>query len=220
MKTLNKLLVVAFIALMTSCTNNSPSKETAADTTAVEEVDETAIAQQQIVTAFPSVYQFFTQQDSSFAPQKFVETETDTLQASPALPANGKELKSFYPYFIYNPDSSYAIDLYSSNVVLTNRAGKTVAKAAGPDTEVGLINTRNNTRKRIYFGGSSSAVLDAKWLNNQEFLIMTGEVIKDKAFSPTILKYAVPANTVQHFIYDDTLRIRPAEYTGGKLVAQ
>jgi hypothetical protein len=220
MKLYPKLFVVAGLALITSCNNSSTPKEAREDSSAVEEVDETAIAQQQIVSAFPSVYQFFSQQDTSFAPQKFVETQTDTLQAAPVLAINEKALKPYYPYLIYSPDSAYAIDLYSYNIVLVNRNNKTIGKAGGPDTEVGLVDVKNHTRKRIYFGGSSSAVLDAKWLNNQEFLVMTGEIIKDKAFSPVILKFSIPANTLQHFIYDDTLSVRPADYEDKRLPIQ
>jgi hypothetical protein len=110
MKVYTKLFVAAGIALITSCNNRPAPKETREDRSTVE-VDETAIAQQQIVAAFPDVYQFFSRQDTSFAPQKFVETETDTLQAAPALAAIEKVLKPYYPYLIYSPGSSHAIDL-------------------------------------------------------------------------------------------------------------
>ena len=214
MKLIVKLFFIAGVALITSCINNSTSKENTADTTEV--VDETAIAQQQLAAAFPEEYQFFKNQDSSFTPQKFVETETDTIHTEPALAVN-ETLKKYYPYFIYNPDSTYAIDLYSYNIVLVNKDGKTVGKAGGPDTEVGLVDLKNHTRRRVYFGGSSSAVLNAKWINDNEFLLMTGEIIKDEAFSPTVLKYTLPAHTLVRFVYEDTLSVRPSEYVDARL---
>lgn len=217
MKLIVKLFFVAGIALATSCNNNSASEENAADTTEV--VDETAIAQQQLATAFPQEYQFFKKQDSSFTPQKFAETETDTVHTEPAL-AVGEGLKKYYPYLIYNPDSSYAIDLYSYNIVLINKNGKTIGKAGGPDTEVGLVDLKNNTRRRIYFGGSSSVVLNAKWINDNEFLLMTGEIIKDEAFSPTVLKYTLPNHILVRFVYEDTLNIKPSEYKDARLQIQ
>ncbi|MGN6401422.1 MAG: hypothetical protein ACTHMD_13275, partial [Flavisolibacter sp.] len=187
------------------------------DTTEV--VDETAITQQQLATAFPEEYQFFKNQDSSFTAQKFVETEIDTVHTEPAL-AVSETLKKYYAYFIYNPGSSYAIDLYSYNIVLVKKNGTTVGKAGGPDTEVGLVDIKNNTRRRIYFGGSSSAVLNAKWINDNEFLLMTGELIEDESFNPTILKYTLPDHTLVRFVYEDTLKIKPSEYKDVRLQIQ
>lgn len=215
MKLFKKLLPALSLAFLISCNDTSTASNDAEDSTAVE-IDETALAQQQIAAAFPDVYQFFAKQDSTFSPQKFMETEADTMQVAPALPAN-EELKSYHPYFIYNADSSYAIDLYSYNIVLTQRNGKTIGEAGGPDTEVGLVNLKNNTRQRIYFGGSSSAVLDAKWVDNNTFLLMTGEIIKDYAFDPMVIKYTLPQHTIQRFVYEDTLSVRPSEYQDSRL---
>ena len=205
--------------LIMSCNNNNDTATTENTTDTTEVVDETAIAQQQLATAFPEEYQFFKNQDSSFTAQKFVETETDTVHTEPAL-AVSETLKKYYPYFIYNPDSTYAIDLYSYNIVLVTRNGKTIGKAGGPDTEVGLVDIKNNTRRRIYFGGSSSAVLNAKWINDNEFLLMTGELIKDSSFNPTILKYTLPDHTLVRFVYEDTLKIKPSEYKDVRLQIQ
>jgi hypothetical protein len=217
MSVFRKLFAVIGFAFLISCNNNSTvSNDAEAQDSTETEIDETALAQQQIAAAFPAVYQFFAKQDSLFAPQKFVETEADTVQATTALP-NTQELKAFYPYFIYNTDSSYAIDLYSYNILLVNKNGTTIGEAGGPDTEVGLVDLKNNTRRRVYFGGSSSAVLDANWINNNSFLLMTGEIVKDDAFSPTILKYTLPDHSVQRFIYDDTLSVRPSEYQDKRL---
>ncbi|MGN6163610.1 MAG: hypothetical protein ACTHOF_03635 [Flavisolibacter sp.] len=208
---------MAAIVLVASCNNNATNTENTTDTTEV--VDETAIAQQQLAAAFPEEYQFFKSQDSSFTSQKFIETETDTVHNEPAL-AVSESLQKYYPYFIYNPDSTYAIDLYSYNIVLVTKNGKTIGKAGGPDTEVGLVDIKNNTRRRIYFGGSSSAILNAKWINDNEFLLMTGELIKDSSFNPTILKYTLPSHTLVRFVYDDTLKMKPSEYKDARLQIQ
>jgi hypothetical protein len=126
-------------------------------------------------------------------------------------------LKSYYPLFIYNADSSYAIDLYSYNVILQKRNGKIIADQAGPDTEVALVDLKNKTRKRIYFGGSSSAVLDAKWINNEELFLLTGEIIDASKFQPQVLLYKLSDSSAREFVYTDTLRVSIKDYTDRRL---
>ncbi|HVW99642.1 MAG TPA: hypothetical protein VHA52_04250 [Candidatus Babeliaceae bacterium] len=157
----------------------------------------------------------FSQQDSSFSASRFSEATTDTA-VNRALPLTAS-LKSFYPYFIYNPDSSYAIDLYSYNILFVKRKGKTVAEQGEPDTEVALIDFNRKTRKRIYFGGTSSAVLDAKWISKYRVLLLTGEVIGRTKFQPELLKYSVGDSTIQDFVYPDTLQLNISDYEDKRL---
>lgn len=198
-----------------ACNNNSSSETENKE--AVEEVEEPYAdpVKQEISSAFPAAYRFFSIQDSSFNAYKFEQMSSDT--------ANSPDLKlletsnSYSPLFIYNADSSYAIDLYSYNVVLHKRNGKTVANHAGPDTEVAVIDLKNKTRKRIYFGGSSSAVLDAKWINNDELFLLTGEIINQSQFQPLLLQYKVTDNSTNKFVYSDTLQLNTADYPDKRL---
>ncbi len=204
------------VLFLVACNNNenTASHPQSNDTTEVEEpvVD---VNQQEIVKAFPDAYQFFNQQDSTFNSGGFEETTSDTIQ-TPALKLSSA-LKSYAPYFIYNSDSSYAVDLYSYNILFVKRNGKTVAEAGGPDTEVGLIDLKNKTRKRIYFGGASSAVMDAKWVNNTQFLLLTGEIIDDTKLQPQLIKYTVDGSVATDFVYDDTLQVKVSDYRDKRL---
>lgn len=206
---------VTLVLLLAACNNeNTANPPQSNDTTEVEEpvVD---VSRQEIANAFPDAYQFFNQQDSTFNAGRFEETTSDTIH-TPALKLSNT-LKSYAPYFIYNADSSYAVDLYSYNILFVKRNGKTVAEAGGPDTEVGLIDLKNKTRKRIYFGGASSAVMDAKWINNTQFLLLTGEIINDTKFQPQLIKYTVSDSVETDFVYDDTLQVKVSDYRDKRL---
>lgn len=202
------------IAFTIGCANNASNEQKAGKTSEVEEpyVDS---AQQQIEIAFPGTYNFFQQQDSSFDISNFEEVGFDSV-IHRSLPVT-EGLKAYYPYFIYNSDSSYAVDLYSYNVLFVNRRGKTVAQKGEPDTEVALVDLKNNTRKRIFFGGSSSVVLDAKWIDNHRFLLLTGEVVEGNEFRPAVLRYDVNTNLLDHFVYNDTLHLNAADYSDRRL---
>jgi hypothetical protein len=206
-----------FILLMflAACNNSDAVSENREDTSEVEEPYVNPY-QQQIQTAFPETYQFFSEQDSSFSALKFEDMGEDTIKHQ-ALPLRKEKLEAYYPLFIYSQDSSYAIDLYSYNVLLGQRGNPNLVHNGGPDTEVGLINLKEDTRKRIYFGGSSSSVLDARWINRHEFFLLTGETMGDNRFQPAILKYDVSNNVMSHFVYRDTLNVQASDYRDRRL---
>lgn len=212
---IKKIIPFMFALLFIACNNSSELSERDNDT--IEEIEEPYIdpMKQEIVSAFPPDYQFFSQQDSMFNASRFEQIAEDTVN-TPALKVSDK-LQDYYPLFIYNTDSSYAIDLYSYNILLEKRKGKIIVQDSGPDTEVALIDLKNKTGKRIYFGGSSSAVLDAKWINNQEFLLLTGEVLSGTKFQPRVLKYNLADNSIANFVYPDTLNVKIADYRDKRL---
>ncbi|MBO9684367.1 MAG: hypothetical protein J7502_17160, partial [Flavisolibacter sp.] len=145
------LLAIAIVAC------NSSSDKEDKETIEEEEVPYVDPVKQEINSAFPATYQFFSTEDSSFDASKFQQMSSEVAN-SPDLKLSDR-IQSYSPLFVYNADSSFAIDLYSYNVILRKRNGKITVNHAGPDTEVGLIDLKNKTRKRIYFGGSSSTVL-------------------------------------------------------------
>lgn len=210
---MKNICVIVFAVFFIACNNTVPLNEDK-DEAEVEERGPNPLLQK-LVVAFPEIYQGFVQQDSSFLATRFELAGYDSLSSVPLSETN--ELKAYYPYFIYNEDSSYAIDLYSYNILLVKRNGKTVAEEAGPDTEVGLVDLKNKTRQRIYFGGSSSVVLAARWSDRREFFVLTGENIGNNKFHPSILSYNTETRTISHFEYPDTLNIKPMEYRQGKL---
>jgi hypothetical protein len=101
--------------------------------------------------------------------------------------------------------------------LFVKRNGKVVADTSGPDTEVALIDFNKKKRKRIYFGGTSSAVLDAKWISKDQVLLLTGEVIDRATFQPELLKYNVGDSTINDFVYPDTLQLNISDYEDKRL---
>jgi hypothetical protein len=210
-----KFIPFLTVLILIACNNNNSPKEENKET--IEEVEEPYVnpTKQEISSAFPTVYQFFSAKDSSFSTSKFQQMSSEPV-TSPDLKLS-EASKRYYPLFIYNADSSYAIDLYSYNVILREKNGKTVVNQAGPDVEVALVDLKNQTRKRIYFGGSSSAVLDAKWINNNELILLTGEIISASKFQPQVLQYKLSDNTANEFIYADTLEVSVKDYNDRRL---
>lgn len=201
--------IIILMLLFAACNNSGDENKNEMEPEEQEELNENTDAEK-MRTVFSETYRLFTLQDSTFNASKFEYAGDDSV-ATPAL-SETKQLKEYYPYFIYNRDSTYAIDLYSYNILLVKRNGKTIAQEGGPDTEVGLVDLKNKTRQRIYFGGSSSMVLDANWTSNTELFLLAGEIIGQNKFQPAIIKFNTENKISSHFIYPDTLNIKPGEY--------
>jgi hypothetical protein len=212
---IKKFIPFLLAMVILACNNNRSSGEEDKDT--IEEVEEPYVdpVKQEIDLAFPEAYQFFSAQDSSFNAMKFHQMSSRIMNSAGLKISDA--ITPYYPLFIYNADSSYAIDLYSYNVILRKRNGKITTNHAGPDTEVALIDLKNKTRKRIYFGGSSSVILDAKWINNDELFLLTGEIISPSKFQPQILQYKLSDNKANEFDYNDTLQLRISDYSDKRL---
>lgn len=207
-----KFIPFLFALALLACNNHSSTKEEE-----VEKIEEPYVdpVKQQMNSAFPEVYQFLSAKDSLFNPAKFQQMSNRTID-NPGLPLP-ETLAPYYPLLIYNADSTRGIDLYSYNIILRQKNGKPTASHAGPDTEAALIDFKNKTRKRIYFGGSSSAVLDAKWVNNEELFLLTGEIISPTKFQPQVLHFTVSNNTAKEFIYADTVEVSIGNYPDRRL---
>jgi hypothetical protein len=209
MKSILYIAAFVFLCALCSCNNQSDKEQkTDADSSSSEVVNEDMGA---IAEAFPDIYHFFSASDSSFSPEKFIERSKDTM-ASEHESAVGPVIQEYFPYFIFNTDSSFAIDLYSYNFLFVTKNGKTAVEEAGPDTEVGLVDMENKTRRRVYFGGTAASVLDAQWVNNRVFLLLTGERRGENQFIPSITIFDIPNNRMKQFDYDDTLRVDISKY--------
>lgn len=216
----NSIILFITALIICSCNNRSVDTKASSDDT-TEKISEIVPSPEAALLqkSFPDLFSFYSSQDSSFSPEVFQRAVEKHLDSN-AYPINQQELKPYYPYFIYSPDSSYAIDIYSYNIIFEKRDGKTIAQASGPDTEAGLIDINNKTRKRVLFGGSSMIILDGVWLDNHEFLIAGGEIIGNKLFQPHIWHINIPQNTIQDVIYEGSLTAKPTEYQNKRLKIQ
>jgi hypothetical protein len=75
---IRKLTPFIFGAVLIACNNNASKNQQNEDTVDVEETYVEPVPQE-IVSAFPAAYQFFSERDSSFSASKFSEATTDTV---------------------------------------------------------------------------------------------------------------------------------------------
>lgn len=197
-----KLFLFSTVALYFSCSNNADTTAEPFDTTLLELPSEEVAATPEFQTSFASVYAYLKTQDSSFASSNFELSGNSKLDTSIKNPIKVEQLQAFYPCFIFNADSSMAIDLYSYNYTITP-AGR--LDESGPDTEVGLIDFKNNTRRRIFFSGPAATIVDAAWQKDGKILLAGAEMVELEKMKPFQLSMDIYANQVETFNYRDTL---------------
>ena len=201
---------VLILTLLISCKNSSNENAISTIDTG-QQINRSAVAK--IDKLFPELIQYFKSNDSTYHSELFEPSVPGQLDTSMKWYATEqKDIQPFYSYFIFNPDSSYAIDMYSYNILLYTKNGKTIAEATGPDVEVSLIDWTKKLKKRILFGGPGLSILDAAWLDKNQFYIIGGQVIDNNSFKPLMYKVNNAANTIQTFYYEDTLRLNPEEF--------
>lgn len=200
-------LTAIFWLLLTSCSNDAgkPEEETT-------ETPEQSTVVNELEGVFPQFFNFLSQQDASFSTSRFDSSVNAPLDSMQAYPIDKKRLQPFSDYLIYNADSSLAIDLYSYNYVPVQRNGKTTLEQGGPDTEVGLIDTKDNSRRRIFFSGPGASVQQAKWVNDHTFFMAGVEEAGQDAVKPVLWKIDLANKTMNVYNYRDTLQANVSNY--------
>ncbi len=209
MKRIVKLSVIGSILLFASCNNSADTETNNGDTSAVE-TEETTFS---VNEEFPGLFTYLQSQDSSFSVDKFEGGEMDTKDSLSRMKIDTAQLRPFRPYLIYNSDSSKAIDLVSYNYVLSNKKGKTVIEQGGPDTEVAVLDLKNNTRKRILFLGSAGTVLQAKWDGDNTIAIVGAEEVEEGKIKPSVWKYDWTTGKMELYQYPDAIHANIKDYT-------
>jgi len=171
-----------------ACNNNSgrnDDDERDREDTAVAEPSTLSIANE-----FPELFNFISSQDSSVK-NSVLEAQPFDQNDSVRTKIDEEQTRGFKPYFIYNSDSSLAIDIVSYNFVVTAKRGKTVFETAGPDTEASLLDIRKGIKKRLFFFGPSVMILDAKWKDADKLLIAIAEQQEHGNNEVSVLEYEV-----------------------------
>ena len=167
--------------------------------------------------SFPQLFQYLRQQDSTFSEDSFSIAGENKVEAVAAMPVDSARLKPFQKYFIYNSDSSLALDLYSYNYIDTSRNGQNRLEEAGPDSEAAVIDLKNKTRRRVFFGGPSTTLWDAKWISPQELLLIGAESHEEGKVIPTIWQVNLKDTAMQVFAYQGEIQADMSGYTAQKL---
>jgi hypothetical protein len=216
---MRKLLLPCLLAAgLYACTD---SAETSEKEVATEPATETSTLDWK-EEAFPQYLRALKSQDSTFTLDSFaVQEATSSNVDSLTYPLDPERLVPFQSLFIYNDDSTQAIDLFSYNYVPTAHAGQRYMAAGEPDTEVALINYQDKTRTRLLFLGPSYAALDARWLSKNQIAIAGAELVGDNQIKPIIWKITLPNRDVETEFYIDTVHanipvIREQRFTSVK----
>lgn len=118
------------------------------------------------------------------------KTVTDTLSAEQSTVMDTTLFRDFSPYFVYSPDSSLALDMYSyGNFLHKTKSGKSVLENGEPDTEVAVVNVQTKKRERILFAGPGTVIKEAVWINKHTVLIAGGTYNEHDQLIPAIWKY-------------------------------
>jgi hypothetical protein len=201
------LFIVIALWAASACTNSAGTAETGADTVATTAGTAASSPEAQLVeTAFPNMYQILKGQDAAFDPALFEESEGGYGAPPPPRFFPPEELEQFKPYLIYSSDSTKAIDLVSYNFIVDKSSGKQVLESAGPDTEVGIINLKNNMRTRIFYSGPGTIIREGKWLDSATVLLGGAEKLSSKAIKPFLLRIDLTEKTLQRFTYTDSVQ--------------
>lgn len=207
-----RVWIFGLVLFLMACNNNAES------TVSADSVQENVPEQIKTVDmqeSFPGLFSFLKKQDSSLTLEKFTPAEASTISSLAAMPIDDN-LKKFTAYFIYNPDSSLAIDLYSYNHFQKEKQGITVLEMAGPDSEVALVDFNKKTRQRILFTGPAISLLDAKWTAAKEILLAGAEQIDDEKIKPLLWRINLADSHMVSFSYHDTLQAKVYNYVEEK----
>jgi hypothetical protein len=190
------ILLVAFTACKNESENSNQEGDGTnyGDTIIVYELQEVA-----------KVGQSFVLLDSTFDPNTFQEGGSRQVDALIATPIVKEQMEGFMSFLIYNEDSSHAIDPYSYNYVLREKNGKTQVSEAGPDSEIAIIDLKAQTRKRIWFSGPGSRIVDVKWKNKNVIWMSGVEELAPASYRPFIYEIHFNDQTIRSFESGDTL---------------
>lgn len=214
---MKKLLLPIGLLCLVACSNNADQKAAPSDS-----IQGTAMVTDELPEEekLAPVTQVFTNLDSNFNTGSFYPSGIDSVQYAQLAKIDSGNLKEFIPYLIYNADSSLAADPYSYNYIIHQQKGKTKVSEAGPDVEIGLIDLKQNTRRRLWYSGPAATILDAKWKNKNELLLGGVEQIDTSGYQPFVLVINVTNNHIDRWQSDEMLTGQLNDVLKQKLEAQ
>ncbi len=204
------LIIFAVAVFFASCSNSADTNQSSGVDTTDFEVE---VAMLPFEQSFPELNQYYSSQDSSFDPEKFEPGEV-LIKENSGLALDTSEYRIYKPYYLYNADSSFALDLVSYNYLPVERKGKTLMADQGPDFEAAIIDLKNKERSRLlFFGPSGTAILDAKWIDAST-VVMAGAVDWNDGDSlrPAAWKYNAIEKTWQQYNYPEMIRADWSKY--------
>ncbi len=124
----------------------------------------------------------------------------------------GMEDDVYADFYIFNADSTKAIDLDSYHLALEKRDDGTLySPGRGPDMEAGLINFEERQKKRMLFCGTP-CIFEEATFDPEENIVIAGHVENEQGFRP-VLWIMSPDNSYieQHDYAAESERTHPAK---------
>lgn len=203
------LSLSGMIFLFSSC-NNSDKKQETTVTTTPKPAEKTIDKNTELRNWFqnPNLIQWsqrMKKKDSQFSVSHFSKAQEEPLQEQPGKSFSEEEWKSFQPYFVFSPDHTLAIDLYSYGNVSGKKSGDpTELEGGDPDSEVSLVNVKNRTKTRLLFAGPGTTFQQAAWIGDSVILI-TGisDANAENEMKPVLWKIDLKEQTLNPYEYQD-----------------
>jgi hypothetical protein len=218
---MSKRLPAFFLLLLMACNSADREAKNGAPTGPERAGGQVNPAEEAALSPIPSplapTLAFLQAQDSTFDPDRFATTGIESADSLFSQQQSEESLRPFRPYLIYNGDSTLALDLYSYNVLLSQKDGKDVGEPGEPDSEVALIDLRRMTRTRLLFGGPSMAVLDGAWTGPQTVQVVAADMIDLQRGIPYVFIFDLRKGEKRILEYPEAIALRPSLYTAGRL---
>lgn len=106
----------------------------------------------------------------------------------------------------YSPTGSYALDLYSYNLILSKKGAKTYAELDA-DIQIYVIDVARHQRLPIFFLGPTASIDDGYWLSNSTVVLAGWERCFDcpeEAYRPNMYKVNVFTGETVKYDYSTT----------------
>jgi len=206
-------LSAAFVVMSVMCAcNSNENKQDNDEVTTTDSLSEKTgneLSENTITILDNSpIYSFAKAKSTGFDWKSFQLTKfwkEDSMFTRPFQPEKNF-FENYGAFLRYSPDSSKFIDLDSYNLEIEkNSKGQYVASAQGPDTEVSLVDLNKGQKIRLVFLGPGSMVEDARWIDNENLIIIGAEEETDKA-EPTasIYTFNIPSRRFEVYQSSDS----------------
>ncbi|MBR4135767.1 MAG: hypothetical protein IKU03_05100 [Bacteroidales bacterium] len=115
-----------------------------------------------------------------------------------------KNFSDYRDKIYYAPNGSYALDLYSYNLIL-NKKGAKIYAVVDADIQIYLIDIPHRQRRPVLFLGPSSSIDDGFWLSDSTVVLVGWERCFDcpeEAYRPDVLKVNVFTGETVEYQYN------------------
>ncbi|HTS44268.1 MAG TPA: hypothetical protein VMH01_07710 [Puia sp.] len=201
------------ILLLAACSGNEKNKQEEkkpilVDSTASVTGIDSALSEEEVFLSNQMDFSnYLKSQKPDFDWKNFQLSENwhqDLLVEDSAYHPDKKFYEAYGRFLKYSPDGSFFIDLDSYNIDITkNKDGAWVGQELGPDTEVSLVDTKNNKKMRLIFLGPGGSIEDARWVDNNTILLFGVYTDEPNLRVPAIWKISLPDKEVYLYKNDD-----------------